>query len=498
MADARSTQANAKIGPVVDFQWHYYTLTFKTIQDGFVADTKQLITLSFNNANYGDSGGNYGIGWKYGENLSQTFDRHEIYLSELKLEEGMVATSWQENSADAAGRLDVRYIPYGKWNAKTVYERKDQEVPYVDHEGLFYYLKERRSYNNKPGTTNGDAYWVLMNQMRPILTNGVIADYAKMASAVFCGDWMYSQHGRVYNGSTWTVIDSSNPNYGGKAGYAWFVAGDPTGVGGTAQSPHFAPAWCVDLLTGTMVAARGNFRLDNDGSVSVNGNIRTVGASGSVVMHDGCIDFYGLLPFPNIVLGVDADGCSVLKFYDKDGNFKYDLGPDGIEKELNNVDGAFDGIGSYGVFVSLSTNWSSAFINSMSITTTYAYYRFKEGYTYLEGVKSYDFDGAYNNKVYNGNTMDVVDQHNKPGSTLSLISAGTYVGPEEQTTMNGVFRRCVAEVESNGASPRTAGYFYYEKESENKAHLVTSSGAIITCSTSVPLRNYLQNVIIER
>lgn len=236
-------------------KWHYHFVTFKT---GTLSD-KPYFALTFLNRDSQQQAG------------SSASDRYDIRLCQLKLEEGEDPTSWGEHADDSAGRLDVRYIPYGQWERQTLYERKNKEVPYVDHDGQFYYLKTRSSYGSsqEPGTTQGDTYWALMNHMRPILSNGVIADYARLSSAVFCGDWMYSQHGRIYDGTQWTDIGSSQPNYGGKAGYAWFEPSDPTGAGGTASHPHFAPAWCVDLLTGTMHAAAGNFKVSRDGSVEV-------------------------------------------------------------------------------------------------------------------------------------------------------------------------------------------------------------------------------------
>lgn len=83
---------------------------------------------------------------------------------------------------------------------------------------------------------------------------------------------------------------------------------------------RFVPNYAVDLKTGRTYQHDAHIR----------GTITTVGANSKVVISDGVIEFYGLLNFPNIVLGVDSDGCAVLNFYDKNGNFKYGLGPDKI------------------------------------------------------------------------------------------------------------------------------------------------------------------------
>lgn len=83
---------------------------------------------------------------------------------------------------------------------------------------------------------------------------------------------------------------------------------------------RFIPNFALDLKTGKTYQGDANIR----------GKITTAGPNSKIVMEDGVMKFFGTLSFPNIVLGVDADGCAVLNFYDKNGNFKYGLGPDKI------------------------------------------------------------------------------------------------------------------------------------------------------------------------
>ena len=49
-----------------------------------------------------------------------------------------------------------------------------------------------------------------------------------------------------------------------------------------------------------------------------------------VEMHGSVAQFFGTLSTPSIEMMVDADGSAYLRFYDKDGNELYDLGPRGI------------------------------------------------------------------------------------------------------------------------------------------------------------------------
>ena len=54
-----------------------------------------------------------------------------------------------------------------------------------------------------------------------------------------------------------------------------------------------------------------------------------------VEMHDAVLDIFGTHAFPNIRLGIDDDGCAVLKFFNKDGRLMYDLGPSGISQTVS-------------------------------------------------------------------------------------------------------------------------------------------------------------------
>ena len=90
--------------------------------------------------------------------------------------------------------------------------------------GGYYYLiqSSAEGENQKPGNTT---YWKRCDDYGVILTQGIFADFAKLGSAIFSGDWMFSQHGKIGD----TIISSSNPDYSGKKGYLYFDAGAPTG-----------------------------------------------------------------------------------------------------------------------------------------------------------------------------------------------------------------------------------------------------------------------------
>lgn len=99
----------------------------------------------------------------------------------------------------------------------------------------------------------------------------------------------------------------------GELGYVVSVEIIPTDT-------RFVPNFALDLKTGAVY----------QGDAHIRGTVTTIGPTSKIIIADGVIQFFGTLSFPNIVLGVDADGCAVLNFYDKAGNFKYGLGPDKI------------------------------------------------------------------------------------------------------------------------------------------------------------------------
>jgi len=111
--------------------------------------------------------------------------------------------------------------------------------------------------------------------------------------------------------SNWNVRATMEAS--GEIGYILSVEVAP-------NDARFIPNYAVDLRTGRTYQSDANIK----------GSIQCIGPTSKVMIEDGVIRFFGSLSFPNIVLGVNEDGCAVLNFYDKNGNFKYGLGPDEI------------------------------------------------------------------------------------------------------------------------------------------------------------------------
>ena len=117
----------------------------------------------------------------------------------------------------------------------------------------------------------------------------------------------------------WNICAGMNED--GEVGYIESIEIEPIDA-------RFVPNYAVDLKTGKTYQSDAHIR----------GTITTIGPNSKVVMRDGIIEFFGAFDFPNIVLGVDADGCAILNFYDKNGRFKYGLGPEQVIETLSQAE----------------------------------------------------------------------------------------------------------------------------------------------------------------
>lgn len=65
-------------------------------------------------------------------------------------------------------------------------------------------------------------------------------------------------------------------------------------------------------------------------------NVRSESSDAHISLHDGMMEVFGSKNsvMPNIRFGVDPNtGCSILSYYDNDGNWLYDLGPNGLDNK---------------------------------------------------------------------------------------------------------------------------------------------------------------------
>jgi hypothetical protein len=146
----------------------------------------------------------------------------------------------------AQGRDGLMVYPAGYYDANITYTSTSETSPVVMYNEQYYSLRRGKTYtgadedsdHNTPAldvanSSDDDSRWILFDKFNSIFANIVMADFAKLSSAVFYGDWMISQSGTV-NGEASTD-------------YEKFKTGE------------FTPNFSINFKTGAMNAANGVF-----------------------------------------------------------------------------------------------------------------------------------------------------------------------------------------------------------------------------------------------
>ena len=160
-----------------------------------------------------------------------------------------------------AGERGRMPYPAGFWNADIEYTATDDIAPIVYYEaGSTYYVMRRTAtiigvnpmedYRDNPTTS----YWIPFEKYKAIFTEILMANFAKLASAVFYGDYMFSQHGKDADGD-----DTTN--------YGLF---DPTKIG--QSNCPFTPNLLLDLLLGKFMGLDVDIQGGKIGDLKIEGN----------------------------------------------------------------------------------------------------------------------------------------------------------------------------------------------------------------------------------
>lgn len=160
-----------------------------------------------------------------------------------------------------AGERGRMPYPAGFWNADIEYTATDDIAPIVYYEaGSTYYVMRKTAtiigvnpmedYRDNPTTS----YWIPFEKYKAIFTEILMANFAKLASAVFYGDYMFSQHGKDADGN-----DTTN--------YGLF---DPTKIG--QSNCPFTPNLLLDLLLGKFMGLDVDIQGGKIGDLKIEGN----------------------------------------------------------------------------------------------------------------------------------------------------------------------------------------------------------------------------------
>ena len=166
------------------------------------------------------------------------------------------------NVPGATGPIGPLVYPAGEYDAATKYIRTALSAPMVLDDGQYYVLNKEGAFTGiRPkddyAQNGSNATWVLMEYVKYAFVEVLMANFAKLGSAVFYGDVMMSQHGVDHRGSA-----SSNYQNYNKPVY------DPD----TGQSlPGFTPNLLFNFLTGAGHLGRKNIEFGEDGTVTLKG-----------------------------------------------------------------------------------------------------------------------------------------------------------------------------------------------------------------------------------
>ncbi len=144
-------------------------------------------------------------------------------------------------------------IPAGSYNSSAIYERTSEIVPIVEHNGKYWYPRNIGVLTNSEPSSNND--WRLVDYFTVMFVKILFAAFAKVGEAIFHGNFMFSQNGKV-NGA-----DSNN--------YQLFSPSDPDNEGNASR---FAPNLYLNFLTGAARLAAGKAKFNADGSGSLAGD----------------------------------------------------------------------------------------------------------------------------------------------------------------------------------------------------------------------------------
>lgn len=175
-----------------------------------------------------------------------------------------------DGATGAKGDKGQIIYPMGVFKSDVSYSSDEYKTPYVydPTDGNYYFMNwissgwtgdnqpENINTPSKSYAVNQGSFWMLMEGYDAIFANvGVIAN-GLIGSAVFNGDYMFSQQG----------IDSSGAP---STHYENFNTDDPMN-----ESNEFRPNICIDMNTGEVWFAHGNVNFKTDGSGSLaQGNI---------------------------------------------------------------------------------------------------------------------------------------------------------------------------------------------------------------------------------
>lgn len=157
------------------------------------------------------------------------------------------------NRKGEPGKTGPLVYPAGEYSPTETYTRTELSTPVVLCDGEYYVLSKDGSVTgvnpkNDYAANGTKASWIRMQKFQYAFVEVLMANFAKLASAVFSGDYMFSQYGKDANGNITNEYKLFNPE-----------------VLGQGDCP-FTPNLLINFLLGYMSVANRKILFNSDGS----------------------------------------------------------------------------------------------------------------------------------------------------------------------------------------------------------------------------------------
>ncbi len=181
----------------------------------------------------------------------------------------------------------------GLWQQDVTYTRTDSEIPIVSYNDYLWAPKANGSNKGSAPGSNSN-FWKLVYPDDIIFAKIIMAEFGKLASAIFSGSFMYSQYGKLAG----VTIDAQSDKK--DTAYTNFDATNPTNVA------KFVPNLFINFLT-------GKFR-SSDAEITGIANINS-GSIGGFQIADGRIGIDASSTDGTGQSGVNSSGSNGLFIY---------------------------------------------------------------------------------------------------------------------------------------------------------------------------------------
>lgn len=186
----------------------------------------------------------------------------------------------------------------GEWQAGVSYVRTSRVVPLLSHgdDEFFYYpAKEGTLTDNEPSSTNKS--WEQQQMVPLLLAKMMMVAFGKIGSAVFYGDYMFSQYGKEKSGSGYREINGSNTAAEIGAAYSRFEVEQP-------DDGDFVPNLYLNFLTGMM----RSYKMKAYDMEAHGGTFEDVTVSGLLKGVSGTFKRLSYSEDDNVYIGFSDDG----------------------------------------------------------------------------------------------------------------------------------------------------------------------------------------------